>query len=292
MAKANRGARKLTVTPGLDVAAAPKVFVIDDDTPNSDLFNPVINGEVKGHGLVPRDYAVYPREMFDQPTDLKLIPKSEWSARIKEMDEQKNRVSDILLAQNIPSLDQGQNGYCWGHSTVGCVQAVRAINNQPYVPLSAYMVCAIIKKGANEGGWAGLSAKFLRENGVCSQKLWPQGNRDYRKLDTAECRADAAKHKTSEEWVDLTNDVYDQNMTFETVITCLLSRIPVAGDFGWWSHSVMLCDPVEVEPGSFGYRLRNSWGDGWEDKGFGLIRGSKTKTDSAIGIRVSGATPV
>ena len=106
--------------------------IFDDSTPNDELFP-----KHKGRGLVPRDYNIDPPEMFAPPTDLQLIPQSEWSDRIKEQEAAKSRISDILLAAGIPSLDQGPNGYCWGHSTVGCVQAVRAINNAPYVPLSA-----------------------------------------------------------------------------------------------------------------------------------------------------------
>lgn len=262
--------------------------VIDDSTPMDSLLFPVVNGQVKGLGHDPSQVV---KEMFDPPAQLQLIPRSEWSARIKEQEERKSRVSDVLLAAGIPSLDQGSNGYCWGHSTVGCVQAVRALNNQPYVPLSAYMVCAIIKRGANEGGWCGLSAKFLREHGVCSQQLWPQGNRSL-SLDTPECRANAALHKVTEEWADLTRSVYDQNLTFDQLATCLLLNVPCAVDFNWWSHSVMACDLVEVEPGSFGIRIRNSWGDGWEQKGFGILRGNKAIPDGALAIRVTGASPI
>lgn len=263
--------------------------IIDDSTPSDGLFFPIVDGEMKGRGALPRDYKEWPEEMFDPPSQLPLIPKSEWSERIKEKVAKKSQISDILLAQGIPAMDQGANGYCWGHSTVGCVQAVRAINNQPYIPLSAYMVCAIIKKGRNEGGWSGLSAKFLREHGVCSQTLWPQGNRSL-SLDTPECRVDAARHKVTEEWVDLTLSVYDQNLAFDQLATCLLSNIPCAIDLNWWAHAILACDLVEVEPGSFGVRIRNSWGQGWGEQGFGILRGSKCIPDGALAIRVTHAS--
>jgi hypothetical protein len=272
----------------------PREWVLDDETPGRERdkwFSPVIDGQPKGHGLVPRDKNIYPMEMFDPPSQLKLIPRSEWSARIKEQEKRKSRISDILLGAGIPSMDQGPNGYCWGHSTVGCVQAVRAINGSPYVPLSAYMVCSIIKRGKNEGGWCGLSAKFLREVGVCSQSLWPQGNRDVR-LDTPQARENAKLHRVTEEWADLTRDVYDQNLVFDVVATCLLLCVPVAGDFNHWSHSVLLCDLVETEPGSFGVRLRNSWGDSWGEKGFGILRGQKAVTNGAVAVRVAGAAAI
>jgi hypothetical protein len=268
----------------------PAEPIIDDSTWREHI-TPIIDGEIKGHGLVPRDYSVYPAEMFDPPANLSLIPRSEWSARIKEQEREKSRISDVLLDAGVPSLDQGPNGYCWGHSTVGCVQALRALQHEPYVPLSAYAVCATIKRGANEGGWAGLSAKFVREKGVPSQALWPQGDRNYRKYDRPEVWSSAALHKITEEWTDLTRDVYDQNLTFDQLATCLLSGIPCAIDLNWWSHSVMACDLVEVESGSFGVRIRNSWGDGWGETGFGILQGSKAIPDGALALRVTGATP-
>lgn len=292
MAKKPKGGK---LTSSAKASSQHNQLIIDDETltdprVKDQVFVPVIDGHPKGHGLVPRDYSIYPVEMFDPPTQMMLLPRSEWSARIKSQADAKARMSDILLAAGIPSLDQGPNGYCWGHSTVGCVQAVRAFNNQPYVPLSAYMVCAIIKRGANEGGWCGLSAKFLRENGVCSQALWPQGDRNTRR-DTPEVRANAALHKVTEEWTDLTRNVYDQNLTFDQLATCLLLGIPCAVDFNWWAHSIMACDLVEVESGSFGINIRNSWGDSWGSQGFGILRGSKAIPDGALSIRVTGASP-
>lgn len=241
-------------------------------------------------GLLPRDYRESPPDMFAPPADLHLIPRSEWSARIKEQEQLTSRISDVLRGAGIPSMDQDGVGYCWSHSTTGCNQAVRALNNQPYVPLSAFAVAAIIKKGRDEGGWAGLSAKFLREVGQPSQKLWPQGKRDL-SLDTPEMRANAALHKTLEDWVDLTRDVYDQNLTFDQLATCLLTGIPCAVDFNWWSHSVMACDLVEVEAGDFGIRIRNSWSDSWGDKGFGILRGSKCIPNGALAIRSTTVSP-
>lgn len=268
----------------------PGELLIDDDETHGVDEAPVVDGQPMGRGYVERDYKIHPVEMFQSPSELKLIPRSEWSARIKEKVEQKSQLSDRRLTGNaggviIPSLNQGQDGYCWGHSTGHTVILSRAVANAPYIPISATGLCAIIKKGRNEGGWCGLSAKFAREHGFPSQKFWPQQDRSLRN-DTPECRADMAKNKITEDWVDLTRDVYDQNLTFDMVATLLLSDIPCALDFNWWAHSVCGLDLVEVEPGSFGIRIWNSWGDGWSDRGMGVLRGSKAIPNGAIATRV------
>lgn len=268
--------------------------IIDDSFRNNDVLFPTIDGEVKGRGQEPRDYSIFPEEMYaTPPKEMKLVPKNEYDARLEEQVRTKGRMSDILLlgdkGKPIPSLDQGPNGYCWGHSTTGALQTVRAIRNELYVPLSAYMVCSIIKKGANQGGWCGESGKFLEETGTCSQKLWPQGNRDYRKLDTPEVRAEAKQYRVTESWMDLARAVHAQRLTFEQVATCCLLGWPMAGDFNWWGHSVLLLDLVKIESGSYGIRFRNSWGDQWGDRGFGILRDSKARPDGALALRSSAA---
>lgn len=258
----------------------PETIINDDPQTQVNAHPPGV-----AYGYEQRDYSVYPEEMFAPPSEMPLIPRSEWSDRIKEQVATKSRLSDIRTFTN---LDQGQNGYCWGHSTAHAVMMTRAVNNQPFVPLSAYAVCAIIKNGKNQGGWCGLSAKFIREIGIPAQKFWPQGNRNL-SLDTPEMRTNAGLHRVTEDWVDLTRQVYDQNLTFEQVATCLLTGTPVAIDLNWWQHSVCALDLVEVEPGSFGLRILNSWLN-WGDNGTGILQGNKAFPNGAVAFRVTGAS--
>ena len=250
---------------------------------------PAVNGETAKRGLIPRDYAKHPVgsyrgcPAFDK-IDMSLIPRSEWAARIKEKEEQKSRLSDIILrangGQGYPSLDQNGQGYCWAYSTTGCVMAMRAVMNQPHVRLSAHAVAWKIKGGRDEGGWGALSMEYIQEKGVPSVEFWKEKSMSAAN-DTPATWANAALHKVTEGWVDLAEAVYDRNLTFEQLATCLLSNIPVVVDFNWWGHSVFAVDLVSETS----IRIRNSWSDSWGERGFGVLEGSKAIPVGGVGVR-------
>jgi hypothetical protein len=265
-------------------------FLIHDSTPADVLF-PASHAR----GLVPCDYARHPVGYLGvappmRAVDMPLVPRSEWSARIREMEATKSRLSDVRTTaangQSMPSLDKSHWGYCWAHSTTHAVMMLRALANEPYVPLSAFAVACIIKDYRDEGGWGALSLEFAAARGIPSQALWPQQS-VARSNDKPETWANAALHKVTEGWVDLDAAAYDRELTFDQVMTCLLCRVPVVGDFNWWWHSVCLLDPVEVEPGSFGVRILNSWSDSWGEKGLGVLQGAKAVPDGAVAPRVT-----
>lgn len=246
------------------------------------------------HGLVPRDYKVIPAGSFC-PTfgaiDMPLIPRSEWSDRIKEMEQTKSRISDVLAVANngrpIEALYQDGWGYCWAYSTGHALTAMRAISGLPYVKLSPFAVGYIIQRGRNEGAWGALSMQWAMEHGYPSQAKWPNLKADMR-LDTADLRADMAKHKVTEGWIDLADPVYNRNLTFDQMMTCLLCRIPVVTDFNWWSHSVCAIDPVEVEPGSFAPRILNSHGTVMKEQ-LMVLQGSRGVPNGATALRSTNA---
>lgn len=269
----------------------PKPFIIDDETLTDPrikdlVFCPTIEGEIKGHGLIPRDYAAYPREMFAPPSDIVLIPRTEWDARIEEQEKEKSSLEHIR--GDIPSLDQNGQGYCWAYSTGSALTLLAAVNNRPYVRLSPHAVACKIKGFKDEGGWCGLSAKFSREIGYPDVTVWPEKSMS-RSNDKPEVWANAARRKVTEDWCDLTASIYDQNLTFEQMATCLLSGIPCMLDFNHWSHSVCGIRFVKIESGSYGPKIWNSWTDSWGERGMGILRGSKGVPDGAVAIRVAGA---
>mgnify|MGYP001589357742 CR=1 FL=1 len=267
-------------------------FVIDDSTPANQLFDPVIDGHRMRRGLVPRDRTTYPVPMFAPPSEITLFPRSEWDARIDEQEQQQSSLQHIFSRSTdlpIKYLHQNGHGYCWAYSTGNALMLLRALNNQPYIRLNPHAVAAIIKRGRDEGGWCGLSAQFLRDVGIPTETFWKVHSRDT-KQDTAGMRVNAAAHKVTEDFVDLTNDVYDRNLTTDQLASCLLQNIPCALDYNEWVHSVCAARWVRIEKGSYGPRILNSWLR-WGENGFGDIQRSWT-VDSAVALRVTSASPL
>ncbi len=262
--------------------------VIITDANYMDHMAPVVDGQFKGRGLVPRDYQKHPIGYLGakaKPFDIPLIPESEWEARRAEQDRTKAKLSDIrnrgMDGKPIPSRDQNGKGYCWAHSSVSASLLVRAVNNQPYADLSAYAVACIIKGYRDEGGWGSESLEWIAENGVPSSQFWPQQSMS-RSNDNPAMRENAKLHKISE-WMD----AEPQNKA--QLVTCLLLGIPVVVDYDWWSHSVCAMDLVSLSP--FRIRILNSWGDSWSENGSGILEGNKAMPDGQIAPRViSGST--
>lgn len=261
----------------------------------TDYIDGVVDGDTKAKGLVPRNFAAFPHGSLPQAPafDIPLVPESEWDARYDEMVETKSFLSDIRLRGNfgkpIPSQDQNGQGYCWAYSNTGNIMITRALANLPFVQLSAHGVACLVKNYRDEGGWCGESLKFLYENGVPSAEFWPLRSMS-RANDTPAMRANAALHKVTEGFYDLGTPIWSQKLTFQQLMTCLFLRMPCAGDFNWWGHSVCCLDPVRIGPGNWGVRIWNSWSDSWGDRGMGVLEGSKARPDGALAIRVSGGS--
>ena len=180
---------------------------------------------------------------------------------------------------------------CWAHSCTAAAILLRAVAGMPYVRLSAYAVACIIKNYRDQGGWGAQGLDFIRERGVPSVEHWPEKSVD-RSNDNPATWENAALHKVSEGFIDLDEPQYDRRLTFQQVGTCLLSNIPVVGDFNWWGHSVCVMDLVDVDTSKpatdmrrYGVRIWNSWRDSWGTNGTGVLTGSKAIPDGATAPR-------
>lgn len=258
--------------------------VIDDTTPNDFVFDPH-----HARGGEPRDYAIQPAEMMAGPEAFSLIPDTDWEGYDEKLVKEEATLHHVILRARAAGRfkDCYQNGdpFCWSHSTAHGIMVSREVANQPPVKISAYMLaCLSDGRGyQGRGGWSALSAQTAEQLGACPETLWPEGKKS-KSLDTPQMRAEAAKYKITEPMADLTRDVWYRTLPFESVITCLLTGRPVMVDFNWWAHAVLAVRAVMIEKGSWGIMILNSWGLGWGDKGFGILRGNRARPNGAVAV--------
>ncbi len=231
--------------------------------------------------------------MFSPPSEMELIPESEWDARYDEQEAMQSSLEHIFLSGQggkpaFVNLDQNGDGYCWAYSTGHSIMLDRLAQNLPLIRLNPHGPAAIIKKGKNEGGWCGLSAQFGRDNGYPVEGTgtgqWPKWSRDYKKYDTPACREQMALHKIGEDWCDMTRQVYDQNLTQAQVATCGFMNVVGPRDYNWWSHSVCGVRWVRIAKGNWGQLILNSW-LGWGRYGLAVLQGSQKVCNGGLGVR-------
>lgn len=279
-------------------------FVIGDDNWHLHI-DPVVNGSRVMKGLIPRDYTKNPVGSYSSSPawsldDMPLVPWEELPERIKEMEANKSRISDMYdVGDNgapIPSLDQNGQGYCWSYSTAACIQALRCIANMPYEQLSAHSVACMVKNFQDQGGWGAMSMEYATSHGYVPTRLWPAKSMN-RKYNTPENWQAALEFRVTEGWVDLHPAVYDRSMNAQQVLTCLVNRKPVIADYNFWGHSVALFDPVDAypnrrfnDPMRYGTRHKNSWTDAYGVRGYGVLKDSKAFPNGGASPRATWGT--
>lgn len=251
--------------------------IIDDSTPDEEHQPP----PGQGRGLIlPASHnpegGNYGDAAIDFPPEL-LIPRSEWQARIQEMEEKQERVSDELIRRDIPCKDQNGTNYCWINAPTHCVEIARALQNQDHVELSPASVGSKIKGFRNDGGWGEEGLRYIADHGVVPTSLWP-ANAINRQYDRSEAWTAADRFRATE-WMEVKPNSLDQ------MVSCWLRRIPTANGYDWWSHEVTGCDPVWLD-GDIAGRLRNSWGMSYGVKGFFVLQGRKLLPSDCVALRV------
>lgn len=279
------------------------------------------DGLPRSKGLIPRNYQTHPVGCYASikpysAINFPLIPRAEWSQRLRDQTAAGARLSDIRMRGNngqmIPSRDQGNRGYCWFHSGVSAILLSRASLNMKYVDLSAYAGACVIKNFRDEGGWGAQGVDFLVSRGVPTSQFWPQKS-VLRSNDNPQTWENAKLHRVLEGWIDLAEAQYDRKLTFEQCISLYLVGFPTVNDHNFWSHSIAGADAVEGNAqwgytradsgklmelyefdlywgmnnpvtGGWGYRLWNSWADSWSDQGMGVLTGNQAIPDGGVGL--------
>lgn len=249
--------------------------VIDDS--NAHLYaSTVPNGCAKGYHA--RDYSLHPEGSFAAPFPMPSVPRGEWRDRIEEIDKSGSSLRKLAEQAGMKPKNQQQTNYCWINAPVAGSELVRVYSGYPYVELSPASCGAKIKNFRNVGGWGSEGLKYIVEHGVTPASIWPCNAID-RKYDTPASDAERAKYRVTEWW-----ELQERN--FDQLMTCLLLGCPVAIGLNWWGHEVLAVGAVALDGGKFGVEVMNSWGDNWEDHGYGILSESKATPDDAVAPRV------
>lgn len=185
-----------------------------------------------------------------------LIPRSDWSAALKDQIARKSCISQM---QNWEPDDQDGYPICWAAGTCAAFSTARVLQGLPYVRISGMSVAVPIS-GGHSGGYEGDAVEYLTKYGGASVDVWKYDDPG-RYNDRAEVQESRKHHIALES--------YECN-SFDEFATAWLLGFPCTVSYNWWSHVVMACDLVEIEPGSFGVRIRNNWGDWGAKNDFGF----------------------
>lgn len=214
--------------------------------------------------------------MFHQKMD--VIPRSEWSQRIKEQAAARARVSDYC---NFPAFNQASTNYCWANGPCQAFTIARLQQGLPPRRISSASIACLLTDYRNVGGWELDAIEGLTDIGATTEDAWPNAAIS-KAYNTAAVENDRENY-VALEWVELNS--------FDEFATALLNGYPCAVAYNWWHHVVILCDLVEISPGHFGFLIRNSWSDGWGGKnelgfgGFAVLAEGKGTPSSGFMLR-------
>jgi hypothetical protein len=216
---------------------------------------------LEGFGCRPRfehphyhDFDAIPfREYKD---DFDLIPRSEWSERIAEMDAKQMWPKDHIRFR---SYDQGSLGYCWINGPCQACTTLRDMQGHPHVRYSSASVGGPIKHYRNEGGWPEEGVDYLIRHGAVTQDLWPNNSLDRSLYEPT--LDDRRFHKATEAYKC-------SRESFDEAITAVLRGHIGTVSYMWWGHAITGAVRVVNLDGTdrWGLEIRNSWGDDWGSK--------------------------
>lgn len=215
--------------------------------------------------------------------DLELIPRNEWSERIKDLKESGSLLSQVSTREGIPCLNQKQTSFCHAFSPTLAIMILRAVQRQEFALLSPASIAGPVTGFRNEGAYIADDLRQITTGGVATQVFVPPTQIAQSGFKPG-WKEDALQYRVVE-WWDLG---HKNGAMFDRVMTILLSGLPVCVAYNWWGHAVTLVDPVELSPGKFGVRFRNSWGDAWPNagaNGYALLPEGKGTPDEAYAPR-------
>lgn len=269
---------------GQYAGAIDGIPILDERVNVNDLFHDGPVTPVRtGH-----DPSQYVPDMMAAPSGMKTYSQAEMEAVFDEQERAESSLEHLYLREwRGECLDQNGHGYCWAYSTGSANMMRRLALHMPFVRLNPHSTASIIKNGADQGGWCGLSLGFVRDNGMAEEGTgagqWPVHSRQNARFNDEAVKASMLKYKVTDDWYDLGKPAYAQELKDAQRWTCMANNCPCPTDRNVWSHSTCDIRYVRIEAGSWGWLTLNSW-KGWGRRGLAVMRGSYLRADGAVSI--------
>jgi len=177
---------------------------------------------------------------------VQVIPEGEWEQRSKDI---------TLQPFSRTPFNQRNVGSCAAESKDKAVDTGMAVAGLPEVRFNPYGTYHFVNGGQDRGSTLDDNLNFGREYGCFPEAVWPRSKGWQQKPDEA-AMAEAAKYKIVE-YYDIT--------TKAEFVSALLLGIPVT--FGAKGHAVTAVAHLHARNAPL---IINSWGETWEDGGFGV----------------------
>jgi len=174
-----------------------------------------------------------------------------------------------------PVKDQGQCGSCWAFSTVGALEGLYAIKNGKIQTFSEQALVDCSDNG-NEGCNGGLmdqAFEWVETHGIPTEDAYP-----YKAVDQT-CKSFTSAFKDTG-FVDVPQNSADQLVAALNIQPVAVAINAESWHFQFYSGGVMTFDcATDLDHGvlAVGYgtdngktfwKLKNSWGTGWGEKGY------------------------
>jgi len=223
-------------------------------------------GEKRYLSAKPRDLKQHPYGASLADAGVRIIPRSEWPARLAALKAANAGILPILY-DRLPCSDQASTNYCWANGPANCGATILYITGRGSYLLSAASIAGPITGYRNVGGWPKDAIDFMARKGAVRDSLWPNAAINSAYYNRADVQADYPKHLVSSVIADLgqTGPIFDET------VTCVLLGCPVATSHDWWGHAVMAVG-LDYVDGTWYLIERNSWGMSFGDQGFFKLR--------------------
>lgn len=177
---------------------------------------------------------------------VKPIPRGEWA----------ERAAKITLRPFVREVYNQRNvGSCASESKDGAVAIQMAWAGLKHISFNPYGTYHFVNGGRDQGSTLDANLNFGRQYGCFPEAVWPRSNGWQRKPDEAAMAA-AYKNRILE---------YYDILNVDEFVTSLLLSIPVT--FGAKGHAVTAVAHLHERNAPL---IVNSWGESWEDNGFGI----------------------